>query len=67
MVPTYVGHLLRTEIEIAQIELRASNIIFQLDNTKWGILLTNCRVKTLWKLCRNRMIHIRCWDFKPPL
>ena len=57
--PTTVGHLLRTELELDQIELGASNILFRLDYTKWVSLLTDLWVKILHKFCHKRGVQIR--------
>ena len=61
-----VVQLLRTKLELPQIELREIIILFQLNFTKWGTPLTYCWVKTLWKLRHEKMIHLMCLDFKPP-
>ena len=47
-------------------KLGASKILFHLEYTKWGALLTIYWVKTLWKFCHKRKICIRCSYFQPP-
>ena len=62
---TMVGKLIHTELELANMELGVGLHLFDLDFSKWGHLLTDCWIKSLWQFCSDNGIELRGDYCKP--
>ena len=56
---TITGEMLRTSIEAAKIEIGIGRNIFELEYKKFGILLTECWIKDVWKFADENGITIK--------
>ena len=55
---TITGEMLRTSIEAAKIEIGIGRNIFELEFEKFGVLLTDCWIKDVWRFADENNISV---------